>query len=82
MKLHSEIPSGMRDRSLKTQFYSWCGIYAVAACDSIVENVMALNGLGIFFDIVLIFTLAYISTCLWRGLTSTLSRMKDRIFGR
>jgi len=71
-----------KDRSLKTQFYSWLGIYAVAACDRIVEDIMALNGFGVFFDIVMIFALAYISMWLWQALTSAFSRMKDRIYGK
>jgi len=69
-------------RSLKTQFYSWCGLYAVASSESIVENVMALSAVGIFFDSIVILTLAYISALLWRTLTSAFRKIKDRIYGK
>ncbi|MYC74446.1 hypothetical protein F4X10_01565 [Candidatus Poribacteria bacterium] len=67
---------------LKSQFSAWCVIWTGIASDTIVENIMVLNGFGLFIDIVLILTFAFISTCVWRALTSSLTLLKARILGR
>lgn len=67
---------------LKSQFNKWCVIWTGIASDTIVENIMALNTLELLIDIVLILTFAFISTYVWRALTSSLTLLKARILGR
>ncbi len=67
---------------LKSQFKAWCAIWTSIASDMIVESIMALNTLGLLIDIVLILTFAFISTYVWRALTSSLTLLKARILGR